>query len=1011
MAVQKKKKSKRIGWIIFAAVLLLVIGVYHLLLSPFMIRSLWLPMAERKSGFEIGASKISVSLLSSPTLSAKDLKLVRKDGVTATFGKVRLEANPLSCLISRRLEISNLEIVKLQLDVRSGENPQLPAKSSASGEKKRQEKARADRKSSMEIAVGKVNIYDGTIVVSGKEGRWELNGFSFSASDFMRGASPSVKFSSFLTADWNKWTVTNAKLEGGMDLRLPQDTLLPDFVKISLDLGKSAIAFNGTSMEIGLSSVLSMTKKGDIISISDSRLRVTGPDSNELVKGFVDASFHRISHAGKFKLTCHSARSALTDALFSALVSSPVKGAELDAALSADVAAGFSEVAADGKLSIRADRLMADEVRSLNSNFAVRAAKKGKSVAVSKFDFSLRDGSGKLNLDVALPKKIIFRTSPLDMVQGQIVLRSDRMNLPLLAEIAGWNKCVPVKSGLLSLMLKLKFGDRSGPCIADGSFTVSALQTAYGNRETAPADLSAGFLAILDGKRKILFRGNLSGRANRKQMLSMDCRAEIPSAWKEKPAITLSNVDINQEVLSVLPFPDAGFSGVKRFRLTGNASWSATAPEKQNLSAAFKLADVAAAGSEQPLTFHFSSDSSFTKTGIEFRKFLLTALEKENQFFDLGLGGVYVYDASGKKKNNLTVSSNYIDARKLQELVRSFSPSSAPESSRGSAPDSGERSAPSSAGASPREPGILDLSRYSGVIKFALAQVRYTDDLCASVSGPVSIGKTSVRLDNLKFTVNDSPAALRFRINTGFTDGYTYNGSLSVKNLALPPLIKAAGNGDDSGVTGSFSALQLNFSGKGVTASNFKRNLKGTLTASTRDLSFPAKSVQTVRALDLLMIPLAAVPGLSEALSSDALPEDLKQLRTTVMEILEGRRNVEFRQGVLNASASKGVVVLKQCQFEGGTLKRESVTGSVNLLSGKLNLNTVLDLGSLIVPLPVRGSLAKPKPDYKKFLVDFTRRNIKDALKPENIETTIQNVDGIIDLFKKERKERKEKTK
>ena len=159
------------------------------------------------------------------------------------------------------------------------------------------------------------------------------------------------------------------------------------------------------------------------------------------------------------------------------------------------------------------------------------------------------------------------------------------------------------------------------------------------------------------------------------------------------------------------------------------------------------------------------------------------------------------------------------------------------------------------------------------------------------------------------------------------------------------------------------------------------------------------------------MIPLAAVPGLSEALSSDVLPADLKQLRTTVMEILEGRRNVEFRQGVLNASASKGVVVLKQCQFEGGTLKRESVTGSVNLLSGKLNLNTVLDLGSLIVPLPVRGSLAKPKPDYKKFLVDFTRRNIKDALKPENIETTIQNVDGIIDLFKKERKERKEKTK
>ena len=115
----QRKTPKKIGWIVFGILILILFAGYNFLLSQFMIRNLWLPMAERKSGFELEASEISVSLFSSPTLSARDLKVVKKGELEAAFGKVRLEANPLSFLISNKLEISNLEIVKLQMNVRS----------------------------------------------------------------------------------------------------------------------------------------------------------------------------------------------------------------------------------------------------------------------------------------------------------------------------------------------------------------------------------------------------------------------------------------------------------------------------------------------------------------------------------------------------------------------------------------------------------------------------------------------------------------------------------------------------------------------------------------------------------------------------------------------------------------------------------------------------------------------------------------------------------------------------
>lgn len=1012
MPVQTKKSKKKVVWIVLAVLILVLIAVYNLLLSSYMMTTVWLPMAEQKSGYKIDAAGLSVSLFSTPTVAAKDLKVSKADELEAEIGKLRLDANPLSFLFSKRLEVANLEIVKLRVQYApfAAKAPSA-AFEQESAPAKKEKKAEKDG-GGIELAVKKVNIYDADLTYTGLDGgQYELSGFSFSAADFMQGASPSVKFSSFVAVNSKSLKVARTKLEGGLDLRLPADTLIPDFVKMSLELGKTTITHNGSTMEIGLSSSLNMTKNGDLISLADSKLLVTGHDSGYLVKGLADGSFDLGNSSGKLKLSFNTYRSELADVLASALSGSPVKGLEVEASLSAEVASGMSAVSADGKFSVQADQ-MVEGIRSVNSTFALRAAKNGDMISVSQFDLSLREGSGKLNLNVLLPEKIeLLKTaSGFDLKRGQAIVRTDNLNLPAVADMFGQKDRVPLKSGLLSALFKVKFGESAQLWAVDGSVSVRNLLTTLGDKAAAPADLNTAFTLTQNKEQQISASGKLTGTTGGKEMVFLNYGARIPVKGEGDWKASVSNLSVNPQILSVLPFRSVDSFGIRTFLLTGNAEWTRNSAKHQLVSSALALANLTTVKNTVPLTFHFSAETSLSSAGIEFRKFLLNALEKEDQFFDLGMSGVYVYDASrSEQKNDLTFTSSFIDAKKIQDIARNFKADTGKAGAVAGKPVAAKpgKAAASAAPAAKQEaqePAPMELARYNGVVKFMFAKIRYTDDLFLSLSGPVVIENNQVRIDNLNVTANDSPVSLRFKIDTGVAGGYPYDGAFSMTNLALPPLLKAAMDGDDHGVTGTISSVRLNFTGKGVTPRNLKQNLNGSVTASTKDLSFPAKSAEAIEALDLLMIPLAAVPGLTDALSSESMPEDLKTLRTNVTDILEGRKNVEFKQGSMNIAASKGVVSLKQFQFEGGTLKKESVTGTVNLLSGALNLDSALDLGVLIIPMPIKGTLSKPEPDYKKFLVDFTKQNIKNALKPDNIENTIKNVDGIINMFKKKKK-------
>ena len=58
----QRRTPKKIGWIVFGILILILFAGYNFLLSQFMIRNLWLPMAERIRTGGIGNIGLSVFL-------------------------------------------------------------------------------------------------------------------------------------------------------------------------------------------------------------------------------------------------------------------------------------------------------------------------------------------------------------------------------------------------------------------------------------------------------------------------------------------------------------------------------------------------------------------------------------------------------------------------------------------------------------------------------------------------------------------------------------------------------------------------------------------------------------------------------------------------------------------------------------------------------------------------------------------------------------------------------------
>lgn len=1027
------KKSKRILWILGVAALL--IAIYNILLSAPVVKSLWLPVAGKMTGYDIEAEKVSVSLLMTPSVEAKELKISGGDYCSRELlvGKLRMNIRFLPLLFSRHVDIPELEIVRLKLKSDGWREAPEYRKQGRAGAAR----VRKKRKHPYSYSVKKISIYDADVAAVCGRTRYELSGIAFSASNIVQGMSPSFKFSAAASVNSDELKFSGAHVEGSLDMRLPSGSILPESVRLAFDTECTEVVVKQRAVNLALNATLNLERKGSEVSVSDSHFRVFEANSVPVLNAQAEGVFSLDDVSGKLDIQLRSVRSELSDKILSALVEDPVRGVETTASLDVDSAPGFKSVDVAGKVAMTADQF-AGESRKFNSEFSFKGAKNGDEFAVSTLKLSLQEPASSLNLELSAPKQVVILSTPTGYLPkaGQVSVQMKKVNLSTVAKLLGVTEKLPMKSGMMTGSVNLDFLN-SGMTSASGTVDLEQL-TLSGERKSEPLDLRSNFRLTHEHGSKNTLSGTLSGKIGNAEVLSLEGSSEF---YEKFVKVSVSKFRIAHPFEKALPYKMVDSLGIRSFVLNGSWKWNrrvehlifASVPPEDvermkrgalrkfidefklyrnseetfadEFSGSFALTDFTTEKLRNPLAVQLSAEyqdnvektKNFRMNALsrDVRKFQLNVTENKNPVLDLN-----AVDSSG----TLMVSSSFADAEKLQTIWQSFQPSKPAKAEQKTA-DKKPVPAGTAKSVDFVEPVKSVLTCFPfGNLQLKLAKIHCADDLNLSVEGPLSVNRRTLQIENMKISANDSPVALRFMLAERDGDWY-YEGSLLGERLALAPLFRLF-DGNTAGVSGTLESLNLAFSGKGLTETELKRNLNGTLRISVRNLSFPARNERTESFLNLLTIPLKAVPQVEERISPETLPADFQALRSELLAVAEGKKNLRFDSGVLDASVSNGVLTLNKFEFEGGTLKRESVTGSVELLSGRLNLDAMLELAHTTIPLSVRGKLGKPQLDITKSLVKFATSKLNLPVEADEVEKTVEEVK---DLFRQFRKKRKRK--
>lgn len=1027
------KKSKRILWILGVAALL--IAIYNILLSAPVVKSLWLPVAGKMTGYDIEAEKVSVSLLMTPSVEAKELKISGGDYCSRELlvGKLRMNIRFLPLLFSRHVDIPELEIVRLKLKSDGRREAPEYRKQGGAGAAR----VRKKRKHPYSYSVKKISIYDADVAAVCGRTRYELSGIAFSASNIVQGMSPSFKFSAAASVNSDELKFSGAHVEGSLDMRLPSGSILPESVRLAFDTECTEVVVKQRAVNLALNATLNLERKGSEVSVSDSHFRVFEANSVPVLNAQAEGVFRLDDVSGKLDIQLRSVRSELSDKILSALVEDPVRGVEVTASLDVDSAPGFKSVDVAGKVAMTADQF-AGESRKFNSEFSFKGAKNGDEFAVSTLKLSLQEPASSLNLELSAPKQVVILSTPTGYLPkaGQVSVQMKKVNLSTVAKLLGVTEKLPMKSGMMTGSVNLDFLN-SGMTSASGTVDLEQL-TLSGERKSEPLDLRSNFRLTHEHGNKNTLSGTLSGKIGNAEVLSLEGSSEF---YEKFAKVSVSNFRIAHPFEKALPYKMVDSLGIRSFVLNGSWKWNrrvehllfASVPPEDaermkrgalrkfidefklyrnseetfadEFSGSFALTDFTTEKLRNPLAVQLSAEyqdnvektKNFRMNALlrDLRKFQLNVTENKNPVLDLN-----AVDSSG----TLMVSSSFADAEKLQTIWQSFQPSK-PEKAEQKTADKKPVPAGTAKSVDFVEPVKSVLTCFPfGNLQLKLAKIHCADDLNLSVEGPLSVNRRTLQIENMKISVNDSPVALHLMLAEQDGDWY-YEGFLRGEKLALAPLYRLF-DGNAAGVSGTLESLNLAFSGKGLTETELKQNLNGTLKASVRNLSFPARNERTESFLNLLTIPLKSVPQVEERISPETLPADFQALRSELLAVAEGKKNLRFDSGVLDAAVSNGVLTLNKFEFEGGTLKRESVTGSVELLSGRLNLDAMLELAHTTIPLSVRGKLGKPQLDITKSLVKFATSKLNLPVEADEVEKTVEEVK---DLFRQFRKKRKRK--
>ena len=274
--------------------------------------------------------------------------------------------------------------------------------------------------------------------------------------------------------------------------------------------------------------------------------------------------------------------------------------------------------------------------------------------------------------------------------------------------------------------------------------------------------------------------------------------------------------------------------------------------------------------------------------------------------------------------------------------------------------------------------GICDFA-IPGVIEVpAAAGIRASCRMSGSFPDPETfrILQSEINL----FKGNEGIGKLQLKGQTGRR--FQYEGKLSDLDLQHYLRLMAP----DSQVSLKLSRAEFALTGSDFSPEGLRKDLKARVTARLDQMSIPIHLNQNSRLMRLVMIPIEALPSFFELINLKwNLRHEYEQCVNSLQAVISGRQNLDFDQADLDLSMENGILLIRNFTLRGKAIEMESIRGTLELATEKLDIRTILVVSSLKLPLQFKGTLSKPSPHFKEAMKDFFLLNAPLLQKLESL--------------------------
>ena len=260
--------------------------------------------------------------------------------------------------------------------------------------------------------------------------------------------------------------------------------------------------------------------------------------------------------------------------------------------------------------------------------------------------------------------------------------------------------------------------------------------------------------------------------------------------------------------------------------------------------------------------------------------------------------------------------------------------------------------------------GIFDLSALPDIVIPGKAGIRASVNIEGVFLNPETL--RIIRSETRLFKDQRNIGNLQFK----GTFGDTFQCDAVFSDLDLKPCLSILA--PKSHVQLEVPRAELVMTGRDFSPESIRTDLKSRLIAEMKNFSVPIELNRKNRLFRLIMIPIEATPTFMETLKLKwNLKKELSQCMDAIDAVISGRQNLNFDHAVMDISQNGTLVKIAKITLYGQNIRIESIRGTVDMITEEIDLQTVLVIGDLSIPLKFKGTLNKPSFSIKHALKDF----------------------------------------